>query len=274
MRFVRVPEPPPYEILCAEAEDLGCPKGFLLRRGLGEVNPRSISSCKPPKRLTCQQWAKYEALSEEKRAKRKKPALRCCQFREDGCVVYDSRILRYQSDGSVSLRTTDRRILLPAIYHSDFDAATLQGECDLILQDNVFYLLQTIQVPEEPLLEVTDFLGVDLGMVHIAVDSEGEFYDTPDIEKKRVQYEIRRSALKKKRTKNSRRRLKKMSRKLARFRKDVNHSVSKKLVHKAKEIAEGNLGSPAYSASVGTQILSEDFVEGCLWRTWRTFSTR
>jgi len=189
--------------------------------------------------LLSRRLAKYASLSPEKQAKRKKPSLRCCEFREEGCVVYDSRLLRYQSDGSVSLRTTERRILLSAIYPPGFDAATLHGECDLILQDNVFYLLQTIQVSEEPLLEVEEFLGVDLGMVHIAVDSEGEFYDTPNIEKKRVQYETRRSALKKKRTKNSRRRLKKMSRKLARFRKDVNHCVSKKLVHKAKALGRG-----------------------------------
>jgi putative transposase len=189
--------------------------------------------------LLSKRLAKYYALPSEKQAKRKKPSLRCCEFREDGCVVYDSRVMRYQSDGSISLRTTVRRIILPAVYHPDFDAATVRGECDLILQDNVFYLLQTIQIEEEPLLDTADFLGVDLGMVHIAVDSEGEFYDTPDIEKKRVQYETRRSALKQRKTKNSRRRLKKMSRKLARFRKDVNHCVSKKLVRKAKALRRG-----------------------------------
>ncbi|MCW3100481.1 MAG: hypothetical protein JWL77_6099 [Chthonomonadaceae bacterium] len=33
--------PPPYEILHAEVKDLGCPKGFLVRRGLGEVSHAS-----------------------------------------------------------------------------------------------------------------------------------------------------------------------------------------------------------------------------------------
>ena len=70
-------------------------------------------------------------------------------------------------------------------------------------------------------------------------DSDGIAYDDPGIEKKRQQYEVRRSDLKKKKTKNSRRRLKKMGKKLALFRKDVNHCISKALVQKAKALGIG-----------------------------------
>ena len=94
-------------------------------------------------------------------------------------------------------------------------------------------------MPAQPMSEVSDWLGVDLGQVHIAVDSEGQCYNNANIDVKRVQSNDRRNALKKVKTKNSRRALKKMSRKQSRFGKDVNHCISKKLVQKAKALGIG-----------------------------------
>ena len=46
------------------------------------------------------------------------------------------------------------------------------------------YLLLLVgrEVEELPLIDVDDYVGVDLGMVHIAYDSDGIPYDDPGIE--------------------------------------------------------------------------------------------
>ena len=183
--------------------------------------------------------AKYWALSEKKRAQRTLPQLRVCKFREYGAVTYDSRILTYRQDNTITIRDLCKRRVVPVAFVPDFDRATIKGEADLILQYNVFYLMQTIDVEEMPLSEVYSYLGIDLGMVHLAYDSEETPYDDPGIEKNRRRFEVRRSSLKKTKTKNSRRRLKKMGTKVARFQKDVNHCISKRLVQKAKALNVG-----------------------------------
>jgi len=182
---------------------------------------------------------KWEALSEAKRVKRKKPVLACCKFKDTGCVVYDRRLLSYQHNNAISINTLEKRIKLSVDFSPYLLVSSIKGEADLILQDNVFYLMQTFDIPTAPLSEVSDYLGVDLGQVHIAVDSEGTFYNNSKIETKRVKSNDRRNSLKKVKTKNSRRALKKMSRKQARFVKDVNHCISKSLVQKAKALGIG-----------------------------------
>jgi transposase len=49
----------------------------------------------------------------------------------------------------------------------------IQGQADLILRDGVFYLYVTIDMPTPPPINTTGVLGVDLGIVEIATDSEG-----------------------------------------------------------------------------------------------------
>jgi putative transposase len=51
-----------------------------------------------------------------------------------------------------------------------------KGECDLALIDGEFYLLAVCDVAEEEARETEGFLGVDLGIVQIASDSEGNQY--------------------------------------------------------------------------------------------------
>jgi putative transposase len=183
--------------------------------------------------------AKYDVLPEKIRAKRKRPELRVCKFRDTGATAFDDRLLNYGKNNSIRIRVMNKRLTLNVQYPPGFDRSTIKGEADLLLQNNVFYLMQTIEVETTPPYETTTYRGVDLGMVHIAYDSDGVAYDDPGIEKKRVQYETRRAGLKQKKTKNSRRRLAKMGRKLSLFKKDVNHCISKKLVLVAKALGLG-----------------------------------
>lgn len=44
----------------------------------------------------------------------------------------------------------------------------IQGQADLVLRDDIFYLLCTIDMPEDTPLDPQDVLGVDLGVVNLA----------------------------------------------------------------------------------------------------------
>jgi putative transposase len=157
----------------------------------------------------------------------REPAL--CRFREDSSVVYDSRLLTYSAQ-AVSIKTVRKRETIPASYRPDEQLPRFQGEADLVLQDGCFYLLQTLVVEDAAPMEVADYLGVDLGIAQLASDSDANAYTNPGIEKRRQKFERHRSALKQRKSKNARRRLKKIGKRERRYRRDVNHCISRQIV--------------------------------------------
>lgn len=180
----------------------------------------------------------------------KRDKTKCPVFRPDGAITYDDRILGWKGLDKVSLWTLTGREIIPMIYgqyqSERFDR--LKGQVDLVYRDRKFYLYATIKVPEEAPIEVHDWLGVDLGVVNIAVTSDGDTFSGEVIEHKRQHYHTRRKSLQKaatgrkrrgERPKNIRRALRRMKRREARFRKDVNHCISKKLVAIAKDSGRG-----------------------------------
>src|SRR5690606_34392207 len=98
-----------------------------------------------------------------------------------------------------------------------------------------FYLLATCDVPEEDEEAVEGVLGVDLGIVEIATDSDGESFSGEIIDRKRKQYAAHRAGLQSTGTRSAKRRLKKVSGRQRRFQRHVNHVISKRLVEKAKD---------------------------------------
>jgi IS605 OrfB family transposase len=76
-------------------------------------------------------------------------------------------------------------------------------------------------------------LGVDLGIVNLATDSEGETFSGALIHTVRARYHLRRQRLQKVNTKNAKRRLRQNAGKERRFQSDTNHVISKRIVQKA-----------------------------------------
>ncbi len=70
---------------------------------------------------------------------------------------------------------------------------------------------------------IEDILGADLGVANIAFDSNGRPYTGAQIEKVRSQYALRRAILQRHSAEGAKRRLKKLSGKESRFRKQTNH---------------------------------------------------
>jgi IS605 OrfB family transposase len=159
-------------------------------------------------------------------------------FRSEGAITYDERLMAFKGLSEVSLLTLQGRVIVPfrigGYQQSRMDA--IKGQADLLFRNGTFYLAVTLDVPaptpDEP---EGGTLGIDLGVINIATDSEGETFSGEAIEKTRKRMLRLRSDLQKRGTKSAKRHLKKLSGREARFRKDVNHTISKRVAQKAKD---------------------------------------
>lgn len=161
-------------------------------------------------------------------------------FKPLGSIAYDERIVSWKVEKStVSIWTVDGRLALAFVcgeYQKKM-LRTQQGETDLAYVDGQFYLLAVCNVEEPPLKETNGFLGIDLGIVNIASDSEGRQYSGEAIRNLRQRVRKHRSGLqhqaKKHHSRSAYRRLKAKARKVSRFGKWLNHNISKQIVQNA-----------------------------------------
>jgi putative transposase len=163
------------------------------------------------------------------------------RFRSDGAIVYDQRIMGWKGLDRVSLLTLNGRIIVPIVVNS-YHAPRLErirGQADLVLRDGTFYLAAVVDVPTPPIEPPTDWLGVDLGVVNVAVDSDGTTYSGAAIESKRRIFGHRRRNLQRKGTHSARTKLRSIKRRQARYQRNENHRISKQLVARAKDTDRG-----------------------------------
>jgi len=162
-------------------------------------------------------------------------------FKPRGAAAFDGRILTFKSDRSVSIWTVAGRQRIPYVC-GERQAKMLEGrrgESDLVLRAGKWFLMATCDiagaVPKPPV----DYLGVDLGVVNIATDSDNNVYSGEVVEKVRKRNAGLRAGLQSRGTRSAKRHLKKMGNREARFRKDVNHRISKLLVARAEGTCRG-----------------------------------
>uniref|UniRef100_A0A6M3LU36 Putative transposase n=1 Tax=viral metagenome TaxID=1070528 RepID=A0A6M3LU36_9ZZZZ len=163
-------------------------------------------------------------------------------FKEHGSIAYDERILSWRmGDQTVNIWTMSGRQRMPFLA-GERQLQLLehrQGQADLILRDGEWYLHQICEVTESDEFDPTGWLGVDLGVVNIAVTSDGDIFSGEKIESKRQWYEHRRAVLQSVGTKSAKRRLRQLSGRQQRFQRDTNHCISKTLVETAKGTERG-----------------------------------
>jgi IS605 OrfB family transposase len=94
-------------------------------------------------------------------------------------------------------------------------------------------------VPDDAPIDPEGFLGVDLGIINIATDSDGQIHSARQLLNVRHRQRRLRRKLQKKGTKSAKRRLKQLSGKERRFANDTNHCISKQLVMKAQGTGRG-----------------------------------
>jgi len=182
-----------------------------------------------------------------KRDKSKRP-----RFRLLAAMPYDQRLMTFRGSTHVSLATLDGRMLMPVVmgdYQKKRFSPAAIGQCDLMRRrDGKWFLLATIDVQEAAPTPASDVVGVDLGVVNIAVTSDGDIATGDAIEACRARYaEARQSPQKAaagrrrqgRRPKSIRRKLRSLAGREARFRKHENHCISKRLVAIAPDLIRG-----------------------------------
>jgi len=163
------------------------------------------------------------------------------KFKPHGAIVLDNRLLSYKGIDRVSIASAPGRMVMPLVI-GDYGKQMFQrvkGQADLVYKNGMFFLLQNCVLPDGTPIDPDGFLGVDLGITNIATDSDGEVFSGKTVKAVRHRHRNLRSKLQKKGTKSAKRRLKQLSGKEARFARDVNHCISKKIVAKAQRTGRG-----------------------------------
>src|SRR5258708_38945662 len=101
------------------------------------------------------------------------------QFKPHGSIPYDNRILNYrQQTQTVSIWAFGGRLEISYVC-GERQTKLLKhqkGESDLWLHKGEFYLLATCEIDEPTPAEVQEFLGVDRGIINVAVDNDGQVH--------------------------------------------------------------------------------------------------
>ena len=195
-------------------------------------NERDITDL--PSQLVCSARVKAtEALKSAKALKKKKskvskPQSQSCPIR------YDARSCSIKlSNGVASLATVKGRqkvsFNLPDYYKARIDWKICSS--DLCKDKHGKYFLHVVVAKEKATFEPSGKVtGVDLGVNRPAVTSDNKFFGSrywKEIENRNFRH---KRALQAKGTKSAKRKLKKLSRKVNRFRNDCDHVLSKRIV--------------------------------------------
>jgi putative transposase len=164
--------------------------------------------------------------------------LSCPTFAADSSIRYDARTYRLLSLDRVSLNTLTGRVIGQLVLGEYqrrylYDTTWKIGGAELIRRADVWYLCITqskaAPAPDQP----TGYLGVDLGLVNLATDSDGETYSGAEVQRVRERRYRHRRRLQLANTRRARWRLRQNARREHRFQKDTNHRISKALIRKA-----------------------------------------
>jgi IS605 OrfB family transposase len=166
----------------------------------------------------------------------------CPTFGPRGSVRDDARTYRLMSLDRVALNTLEGRVVCrlvlgPRQHEMRIDPSWEIGGADLVWRAGMY----DRHVPpsrEAPAQAAPDggTLGVELGIANLATDREGEHVSGAVIHLVRARDHLRRQRLQNVGTRTVKRRIRRirrMGQHEARFQRDINHCISKKLVHKA-----------------------------------------
>jgi putative transposase len=164
-------------------------------------------------------------------------------FRELAGVPYShGKNYGFKGVDRVSVQVTPAgREVIPFVC-GDYQRRQLQakrGQADLIYRDRQFFLQVSISLPDAEEVAVKDFVGVDLGIVEIAVTDDGEKFSGKTVEDNRRRITRARTTYQRRNSRSAKRRLRKMANRQSRFQRDSNHCISKKIVEKANALGFG-----------------------------------
>jgi putative transposase len=160
-------------------------------------------------------------------------------------VDYDQRIFSIDLEKEVvSLTTVDGRVKAKMHIgnyqrHLLRTASSIQGGQLVKGKRGDWYIHIWCAYTDPEAIDTGEFLGVDLGIVNLATDSDGNQYSGARVKTIREHRSTHKASLQSKGTKSAKRRLKKLSGNLARFMSFENHCISKAVVQNAKRTQRG-----------------------------------
>ncbi len=160
-------------------------------------------------------------------------------FRPLGSIAYDARIMTYKPDNIVSLWCIGGRQKIKFVCHNPAYLPYIKGEADLVYKKGKFYLFQTVDIPEQDVDDIENFIGIDFGLKDIVVTSDGVKHSADWINSYREQRQKVRSSIQSKGTRSSKRLLKRLKGKERTTATIVNHTISKSIVQSAKMQGKG-----------------------------------
>jgi len=186
---------------------------------------------------------KHEANYQKKVAKAKKQGKEPPTFKpvkmphsESCCIRYNVHTYSLDWDRqSVRLSSSAGKLTIPFTvpHFSAHYAGNKIATADLIYRKGKFWLHVVVAVPEPIIPKGTEVIGVDLGLNRPAVTSKRQFLGSKHWkELDRRSFRIRRK-LQSNGSKSAKRHLKKLSKRQARFHRDADHVLSKRIVQNA-----------------------------------------
>jgi len=189
---------------------------------------------KLPAQLVCSSRDKaVEALKALRKIKRpNKP-----RFKEFLTIRYDARSFSFKCNNDryyISLVTVNGRIKfpieIPEYYWKYLDMKICNADLIFDRKKRMFLNIVFSRDINTPINSHNVFLGVDVGINHIAVTSNRQFFSGNKIKSYRLKFKRLKTKLQAKGTQSAKRLLKKISGKERRFKAWVNHNISKQIV--------------------------------------------
>src|SRR5579872_2480827 len=162
-------------------------------------------------------------------------------FRKNRSIHFDKRTYTIKGE-TISLYTLGKRIQVPMRFGPFQKAYFSQGlpkEGELICKKGKWYFNLVLDLPDPPLQDAPNVLGVDLGENNVFATSSGKIVSGSKIRHERDQFLAKRRALQSNGSQSARQLLKKISGKEARRMKHVNHELSKQIIQEAMEQKAG-----------------------------------
>lgn len=155
-------------------------------------------------------------------------------------VSLNERTFRYwEEKEEVGITLSKRRNLKLSI--GGYQTALLRGQTPTAATLNKtrkgdYYINICVEIPSDPTGKTPKVIGVDLGRRDIATTSTDKSWSGAKIQATRDRYSKVRSNVQSKRTRSSRRLLRRLSGREQRFQKWLNHTISSQLVKEAKQV--------------------------------------
>lgn len=149
---------------------------------------------------------------------------------------YNQRVITLNIEkGAATIATIDGRIkasfYVPDAYEKYFRWEIKSSTVSYRKQSKEFYLHVSLESSDPEQMDEMKVLGIDRGIVNIAVCSNNKFYNSRAVKNVRARNAYLRKKLQAKGTPSAKRKLRKLSGKERRFSANINHCISKDIVN-------------------------------------------